>query len=104
MSQPIHVTTDHATDERAPRGTPAQTYGLTPEEQLAWQRVGEWLKRNPGRPAKDGVTATGVDPAVYRSAKRKAVACDRLAFGDMGFSTRDLIRPGDGILKREGER
>lgn len=103
MSQLIAVTTDHATDERAPRGTPAQTYGLTPEEQVVWHRVGEWLKRNPGRSPKDGVSATGVDAAVYRSAKRKAVACDRLAFGDMGFSTRDLIRPGDGILKAKGE-
>lgn len=79
----------------------ALTYGLDDGEKAAWEAVTYWRRRNPMRTIREACEATGVALAAYRSARKKCIASDDLAFGDIGYTASEMIRPGDAITKKE---
>ena len=104
MATPIRIDGtlgDCSVTDRAEVSEPA-LHNLTAAERRAWIDVNDWIRRHPGCSIEKAVAATGLSLCVFNEAKKKAQASNGEALSHKSFSSRDMIRPGDSILKKAG--
>jgi len=77
-------------------------HNLTAAERRAWIDINNWIRLNPGCSVEQAATVTGSCLDVFYEAKKKAQASNGEALSHKSFSSRDMIRPGDSILKKAG--